>query len=145
MEHLKADLGNLEGGSTVVVTLDKQANVLLMDSSNYRTYAAGRGGQFRYYGGLMKRSPARIPVPTSAHWYLAIDLAGRAGRIRHSISVQPPPRADLPEYREPNGSLADRVAVRQPEPPASEEELDGRTWDELPAQSNSQEQILSLW
>lgn len=129
MQHLKADLGNLKRGSTVVVTLDKQANVLLMDASNYRTYAAGRGGQFRYYGGLMKRSPAHIPVPSSGHWYLAIDLAGRAGQIRHSISIQPPPRGDLPEYREPSGSLANRVAVRDPERPASEKELDGRTWD----------------
>jgi hypothetical protein len=129
MEHLKADLGVLKKGSTVVVTLDKQANVLLMDSSNYRTYAAGRGGRFRYYGGLMKRSPARIPVPTSGHWMLAIDLAGRGGNIRHSVSIQPPPRGDLPEYRDPGPTLADRVAVRRPEPPVSLDDLDGRTWD----------------
>lgn len=129
MEHLKADLGTLQRGSTVVVTLDKQANVLLMDSSNYRTYSAGRGGRFRYFGGLMTRSPARIVVPSTGQWYLAIDLAGRAGTIRHSISIQPPPRGDLPVYREPGGSLADRVAVRDPQPPVSVDDLDGRTWD----------------
>ena len=31
MQHVKYDLGQVKRGSTVVVTLDKQANVLLMD------------------------------------------------------------------------------------------------------------------
>jgi hypothetical protein len=129
MEHLKVDLGTVKKGSTVVATLDKQANVLLLDASNYRIYSASRGGRFTYYGGLVKRSPVRIPVPSTGHWYLAIDLGDRAGQLRHSVSVAPPPRGDLPAYREPASPLADRVAVRQPEPPASPDVLDGRTWD----------------
>lgn len=127
MEHLKADLGTVVKGSTVVVTLDQQANVLLIDASNYRTYT--RGGRYHYYGGLMRHSPVRITVPRTGHWYLATDLGGRSGRVRQSVQVMPPPRGDLPVYRERAESLAGRVAVREPQPPASAEDMQGRTWD----------------
>ncbi len=36
MEHVKYDLGRVKRGSVVVVTLANRANVLLMDSINYR-------------------------------------------------------------------------------------------------------------
>lgn len=130
MQHLKFDLGQLAKGSTVVVKLDKQANVLLMTAANYSVYARGRGGQVRFFGGLAKRSPSRIPVPSTGHWYLAIDFGGRSGRIRHSVQVEPPPRGDLPVYRNPAArSLADTIAVREPTAPPSLDDLDGRTWD----------------
>ncbi|MDQ0104476.1 hypothetical protein J2T10_004151 [Paenarthrobacter nicotinovorans] len=130
MQHLKSDLGTVQKGSTVVVTLDKQANVLLMDPSNYRIYSSGRGGRYQYRGGLAKQSPVRIPVPSTGHWILAIDLAGGSGQIRHSISVQSPPRGNLPEYRNPTGQpIAGNVAMRTPAPPESPDDLDGRTWD----------------
>lgn len=130
MEHLKADLGQLKRGSTVVVTLDKQANVLLMDASNYRTYSQARGGHIRYVGGLIKRSPARLGVPSDGHWFLAIDLGGAGGTIRHSVSIVPPPRGNLPEYRQPVGrAVADEVSTRRPVAPQTDDDLDGRTWD----------------
>lgn len=128
MQHVKYDLGHVKRGSTVVVTLDKQANVQLMDSSNYSNYNSGR--RCRYFGGLIKSSPASIPVPTDGHWYVAIDLGGNSGRIRSGVSVQPPPRGNLPVYREPSvRPLRDVLDVRTPRRPADPELLDGRTWD----------------
>jgi len=128
MHHVKYDLGQVKRGSTVVVTLDKQANVLLMDSSNYSNYAGDRRHQ--YFGGLVKKSPTSIPVPRDGHWYVAIDLGGGAGRIRSSVRVQPPPRGNLPAYREPGSRpLRDVLDVRVPQRPADPEVLDGRTWD----------------
>lgn len=91
MEHIKHDLGRLDRGSTVVVRLDKQANVLLMDAVNYRLYASSRGGRITYHGGLAKTSPFRLSVPSPGHWFLAIDVGGRRGRIRHGVSVLPSP------------------------------------------------------
>ena len=41
MEHLRYDLGSLKKGSTVVVTLNNQANVQLMTGSEYNNYKAG--------------------------------------------------------------------------------------------------------
>lgn len=130
MEHLKKDLGQLKKGATIVVTLRQQANVLLMDTSNYRTYAASKGGRYRYTGGLIKKSPARIAVPSNGHWILAVDLGGRAGRINATVAVEAPPRGDLPQYRGvPDRGVSGQVSVRRPLPPESTEEFDGRTWD----------------
>ncbi|MDF2696271.1 MAG: resistance protein [Labilithrix sp.] len=128
MQHVKYDLGQVKRGSTVVVTLDKQANVLLMDSSNYSNYASGRRHQ--YIGGLVKKSPVSMPVPRDGHWYVAVDLGGSAGSVRSGIRVQPPPRGNLPAYREPGSRpLRDVLDVRVPQRPADPEVLDGRTWD----------------
>lgn len=128
MQHIKHGLGRVKRGSTAVVTLDKQANVQLMDSTNYANYARGR--RYRYLGGLMKKSPANILVPRDGHWYIAVDLGGAAGRIRSGVSVQPPPRGNLPAYREPGTqALQDVLDVRVPQRPADPNLLDGRTWD----------------
>lgn len=130
MEHLKKDLGQLKKGATVVVALRQQANVLLLNTSNYRIYAAGKGGRFRYTGGLIKKSPARIPVPANGHWILAIDLGGRSGQIKASVAVESPPRGNLPQYRGvPDPGVSGQVSVRRPLPPVLTDEFDGRTWD----------------
>lgn len=84
------DIGNLRGGEIVEVTLSgTEANVCLMDSSNFSSYKAR--GQYRYYGGHTKRSPVRISVPNSGHWYVTIDLGGYAGQVRSGVQVLPAP------------------------------------------------------
>ena len=125
MQHVKYDLGHLRKGATVLVTLGNQANVLLMDSSNYRAYSSGR--RHRYFGGLAKRSPARIVVPSNGHWYLAIDLGGAGGKIRSSVSVEPPPRGNLPTLKEPASALRQLRNESPVEPPI--DVMGGRTWD----------------
>ena len=98
------DLGNLNKGQVVEVQLSAAANVRLMDSSNYSNYKNGR--RHRYYGGYVKRSPYKITVPNSAHWYVTIDLGGYAGTVRHSVRVLsgalPVARERLPLAEEPN-------------------------------------------
>lgn len=76
---------NLSSGDVVEVTLDKQANVRLLDSSNYSSYRNGR--EHRYYGGLAKVSPIRIAAPHAGHWHLVVDLGGYAGTVKASVSV----------------------------------------------------------
>lgn len=125
MQHVKYDLGQLRKGATVVVTLGSQANVLLMDSSNYRSYAAGR--RHRYFGGLAKRSPARIAVPSNGHWYVAIDLGGGSGKIRSSVGVEPPPRGNLPPLKEPSAALRGLRNEAPVAPPV--DVMGGQTWD----------------
>ena len=95
MNFLKYDLGNLKRGEVVEVTLTSGANVRLMDSSNFNSYKNGR--KHRFYGGLAKKSPVRIPVPNSAHWYVAIDMQGLRGTTNASVRVVP---GALPEIRE---------------------------------------------
>ena len=93
MSFLKYDLGNLKRGEIVEVALTSGANVRLMDSSNFNNYTKGR--QHRYYGGLAKKSPVRLPVPNSGHWYLAVDMQGLRGSTNASVRVLP---GALPEF-----------------------------------------------
>jgi hypothetical protein len=127
MEHLRFDLGNLNQGSTVVVTLKNQANVQLMTSADYKNYKAGR--RYRYHGGRVTTSPFRIAVPSNGHWVVAIDLGGLAGRISASVAVEPPARGVLPPARSAQENLASQVVVREdPEEPEGPV-LGGQTWD----------------
>ena len=85
MQFLHGDLGHLQGGQVIEVTLDTAANVKLMDSSNFSSYRSR--ARHCFYGGEARRSPCHIEVPHSGHWHLTIDLGGRSGSIRHSIRV----------------------------------------------------------
>jgi hypothetical protein len=90
------DLGHLNGGEIVEVILSgNAANIRLMDSSNYSNFKNGR--RHTFYGGHAKRSPVRIPVPRSGHWYVTIDLGGYTGTVRSSVNVLP---GTLPELRQ---------------------------------------------
>lgn len=73
----------------MIVTLSgNAANVQLMDSSNFSSYRAGRGG-YRYTGGHATRSPVRLQIPRSGHWHIAVDMGGHSGSVRSSIQVLP--------------------------------------------------------
>jgi Domain of unknown function (DUF1883) len=74
----------LDSGDLAVVTLDSQANVMLMDDINFSAYRSG--GSFRYHGGLAEKSPVRIPAPHAGHWNLVVDLGGYAGSVRAGVS-----------------------------------------------------------
>ena len=95
MNFLKYDLGNLKRGEIVEVTLTSGANVRLMDSSNFNSYKNGR--KHRYYGGLAKKSPVRLQVPNTGHWYVAVDMQGLRGSTKASVRVVP---GALPEIKE---------------------------------------------
>ena len=87
MQFIQHDLGQRSGGEIVEVTLSSAANVRLMNSSNFRSYRNGR--RHRYYGGHAKRSPVRLKIPNSGHWYVAVDLGGYGGRVGSSVRVLP--------------------------------------------------------
>jgi hypothetical protein len=86
MQFTHYNLGHVERGSVVVVTLSgSAANVRLMDGSNFSSYRSGR--QHRYIGGLAKRSPVRLQVPHSGMWHVAVDMQGLRGSVRSGIQV----------------------------------------------------------
>jgi len=76
---------NLSTADVVEVTLDKQANVRLMDTNNYNNYRNGK--QHRYIGGLVKSSPIRLSPSSSGHWHVVVDLGGYAGTVNASVRV----------------------------------------------------------
>ena len=68
-----------------VVSLDSQANVLLLDDCNFRNYKSGR--RYSYRGGLAKRSPVRMTPPHLGNWHIVVDMGGYSGRVRANIDV----------------------------------------------------------
>lgn len=92
------DLKQRKRGEIVEITISGNApNVRLMDSSNFSAFKRGRN--HRFVGGLAKRSPIRLQVPHSGHWYLVIDYGGLPGRGRASVQVLPgalPPLREVP-------------------------------------------------
>ncbi len=122
VNFLKYDLGRVDKGSTVVVTLSTGANVRLMDSTNFSNYRQGR--PHRFYGGLAKVSPSRIVVPSTGHWYVTVDLVGlRASNVRASVNVEP---GTLRPLRSANGPLA---GIRSEPPVRLTPDESGQTWD----------------
>ena len=84
MDYLHKAL-NLGTNDAVEVTLNMQANVMLLSDGNFNKYRAGQ--RFEYYGGLFKISPAILKPPRAGKWHLVIDLGGRSGRIKYSVRV----------------------------------------------------------
>jgi hypothetical protein len=90
------DLGQQRRSAIVEVRLSgNAANVRLLDRSNLSAFKSGRS--HRYIGGHTTRSPVRLRVPHSGHWYVAIDYGGYAGRGRASVQVLP---GALPELHQ---------------------------------------------
>jgi hypothetical protein len=113
MNYSVYDLKQRKAGEVVEVQLSAGANVLLLDSSNYSAFKAGR--QHRYYGGLAKRTPVQLQIPRNGHWYLVIHMAGLRGSVRHSMRILP---GALPELRQPNlRTIIEDVAAPDPASP----------------------------
>ena len=121
MQFIHTDLGQRKGGEIVEVTLTSAANVRLMNSSNFSSYKNGR--RHRYTGGLAKKSPVRLQIPSSGHWHVAVDMQGLRGSTKASVRVLP---GVLPAIQERPLSEVPGL-VRDNVPPPTE--TDGETHD----------------
>lgn len=97
MNFTHYDLGRKERGQIIEITLSgSAANVRLMDSSNFQNYRNGRN--HRYTGGLARKSPVRLSIPSTGNWHITIDMQGLRGKVRSSVRTLPSP---LPNIKEP--------------------------------------------
>lgn len=120
MNFLQFDLGSRKRGEIVEVTLTNGANVRLMNSSDFSNYKSGRA--HHYIGGLAKRSPTNLQIPTSGHWYVVVDMQGLRGSTNASVRTLPSP---LPEIREaPLASVPSLVRELPPRVEANGEVYD---------------------
>jgi hypothetical protein len=78
--ELTADQGNV-----IRVDLDSQANVMLLDDSNYRPYQDG--GRFKFQGGLAKRSSVALSPPHQGRWHVVVDLGGYGRQAKANVTV----------------------------------------------------------
>jgi uncharacterized protein DUF1883 len=75
----------LKDGEVVEVDSDTQANVVLMEDSDYSNYEAGRS--YHYCGGFFTHFPARLAPPRSGYWNVVLVLGGGLATVRHSMRV----------------------------------------------------------
>lgn len=86
MRYLHFALGHQPGGTSVCVRLvGNAANIRLLDGANFERYRAGQ--RFSYLGGLARRSPAFLTVPSAGTWYVVVDMMGLRGEVRASVDV----------------------------------------------------------
>ena len=95
MNFLQFDLGSRQRGEIIEVSLTSGANVRLMTSSEFSNYKNNR--RHRFIGGLATRSPIRLQIPNSGHWYVAVDMQGLRGNTRAAVRTLPGP---LPEIQD---------------------------------------------
>jgi Domain of unknown function (DUF1883) len=85
---IQSDLGSRKRGDVVEVTLTSGANVRVLDSANFQKYRRGQR-HHHFLGGLAKRSPVRIQIPSTGHWYAVVDMQGLRGSTRAGVRVVP--------------------------------------------------------
>jgi hypothetical protein len=128
MKFIQTDLGYRSGGEIVQVTLQgSAANVLLLDSSNFQAFKAGR--RHRYYGGLAKRSPVNLAIPRSGHWYVVVHMGGLRGNVRASVQVLP---GALPPIRQSSTAALESIRA------AADEYTESGAGDQVAAPEDKQ-------
>lgn len=66
------------------VDIDTACNVFAVNANNYELNK--RGEDFSYFGGQANRSPVILKPPTGSY-YVVIDKAGAAGRVKALVQV----------------------------------------------------------
>ena len=83
------DLKELRAGTIIEVTLSAVNNVRLMTPANFQRFKETL--DFKYVGGVAKKSPIRIPIPESGHWHMIVDMEGHHGLAESAVKMIAPP------------------------------------------------------
>ncbi len=83
------DLKDQRAGTILEVSLGAVNNVRLMTATNFQRFKEGL--DFKYLGGVAKKSPVKLVLPESAHWHLVVDMEGHHGLADSSVKVIAPP------------------------------------------------------
>jgi len=84
MNHLHYEF-EASPGDIIEVTIDRAANVQLLDPGNYDNYINGR--TYHYVGGYATSSPIRFAIDRPGLRHVVIDLGGGAGRVRATAGL----------------------------------------------------------
>jgi Domain of unknown function (DUF1883) len=69
----------------IVVTLDRAANVQLVDDCAFAAYRSGLS--YSYRGGHYRHSPVRMRPAHHGHWHVVVDLGGYGGTVQVGVRV----------------------------------------------------------
>jgi hypothetical protein len=79
------DLKLQRAGTAVEVTLNGVNNVRLMTAVNFQRFTERL--DFKFIGGVAKRSPIRLVVPENGHWHVIVDMEGHHGLAESAVKV----------------------------------------------------------
>ncbi|MBT9370414.1 DUF1883 domain-containing protein [Rhizobium sp. CSW-27] len=96
------DLKEQRAGTAIEVTLSAVANVRLMTAVNFQRLTERL--DFKYVGGVAKKSPIRLAIPEGGHWHLVVDCEGHHGLADSAVKVVAPPAASTPAPRQQKAS-----------------------------------------
>lgn len=82
------DLKEQRAGTIIEVTLNAVANVRLMTAPNYQRFTEVL--DFKYVGGVARKSPIRLSIPDSGHWHLVVDMEGHHGLAESAVKLVAP-------------------------------------------------------
>jgi Domain of unknown function (DUF1883) len=68
-----------------VVTLDAQANVMLLDDAAFAAYRTG--GPYDYHGGWSTWAPVQLAPPRDGTWHVVVDLGGGGGTVQAAVRI----------------------------------------------------------
>lgn len=85
------DLGMLREGTIIEVTLSAVNNVRLMSGINFQRFTEVL--DFKYIGGIARKSPVRMTIPETSHWHVIVDMEGHHGLADSSVKMVQPPGA----------------------------------------------------
>ena len=89
------DLKAQRAGTVIEVTLNATNNIRLMTAANYQRFTERL--DFKYVGGLARKSPIKLTVPENGHWHLIVDMEGHHGLADSTVKVVAPPQAPRPQ------------------------------------------------
>jgi hypothetical protein len=85
------DLSMQRAGTVIEVTLSAVNNVRLMTAVNYQRFTEKL--DFKFIGGVAKKSPIRLAIPEGGHWHLVVDCEGHHGLADSAVKMVAVPSA----------------------------------------------------
>lgn len=89
------DLKPQRAGTAIEVTLSAVNNVRLMNAVNYQRFTERL--DFKYVGGVARKSPLRLVIPDNGHWHLIVDMEGHHGLAESSVKMIAGPALQSPQ------------------------------------------------
>ncbi|SIR19257.1 protein of unknown function [Rhizobium sp. RU35A] len=96
------DLKEQRAGTVVEVTLSAVNNVRLMTAVNFQRFTERL--DFKFAGGVAKKSPIRLAIPDNGHWHVIIDGEGHHGLADAAVTLVLPPAGSIPAPRQQKAS-----------------------------------------
>lgn len=85
------DLNLQRAGTVIEVTLSAVNNVRLLTAVNYQRFTEKL--DFKFIGGVARKSPIRLTIPEGGHWHVVVDCEGHHGLADSAVKMIAAPSA----------------------------------------------------